>query len=545
VTKDKDVTDEAQVPVSGATVQPYRRGGTASGTATIGTAQTVAMFDVGSIEAGDTLQLASDLIAGSSTPTVTVDSVDSGVQITCTIATGGSMSVAVDDRLVPTNSTPTVYDESSGTSPLASFTTDADGYAEGYVQAHQAVDVLISGGGADSKFYADLDIDVEDHHVNADSFATVQAAIDFAPARSIVHFSSRNYPISTVLSITKSLQFIGEGVGENQAVDDNQQGTTFTVSGSNTGCFSCTTDGIGGLVFKDFRIQGPGTAGTGIGIELNAAASTISSPYFENVIVTAMGSHGIHCDFVDFPYMYKTSCLLNKGDGFRFTGTCTQVRMDHIYSLQNDDAGITCNTVLGFQLAGIGVQDNHQDQTGKTSDTTPELNMNTVHEVSIQRIDFEDFDQLNSDTAIIMQNCRGVHISGNAFVNPLNGGRGIYVERNNDGVFIGPNRFTNVDIGIKIADNAGDALDVSSNMLVMDQGWTTTPTTDFDIPNATDRTDKNIVILSSANGFLPPVYTDASEPAGGSTMWEGAIWYRRDGTNGWFGDDGATQIQLG
>jgi hypothetical protein len=117
------------------------------------------MFDVGSIEAGDTLQLASDLIAGSSTPTVTVDSVDSGVQITCTIATGGSMSVAVDDRLVPTNSTPTVYDESSGTSTLASFTTDADGYAEGYVQAHQAVDVLISGGGADSKFYADLDIE--------------------------------------------------------------------------------------------------------------------------------------------------------------------------------------------------------------------------------------------------------------------------------------------------------------------------------------------------------------------------------------------------
>jgi hypothetical protein len=204
VTKDKDVTDEAQVPVSGA-------GATVSTGSTVSngaTDQTIAVFDVGSIEPGDTLQLESDLIAGNSTPTVTVDAapfgIASGTSIRVDSDSNGDFVMPTDGRIVPTNSTPTVYDESSGTSTLASFTTDADGYAEGYIQAHQAVDVLISGGGADSKFYADLNIEVEDHHVNADSFATVQAAIDFAPARSIVHFSSRNYPISTALSITKS-----------------------------------------------------------------------------------------------------------------------------------------------------------------------------------------------------------------------------------------------------------------------------------------------------------------------------------------------------
>jgi hypothetical protein len=283
------------------------------------------------------------------------------------------------------------------------------------------------------------------------------------------------------------------------------------------------------LAFKRFRIQG--ASGTGIGIELNATTTPIASPVFEDLVITGMGSHGIHCDLVNFPLFINVTSLINEGDGFRFTGNCAQVRMVHTYALQNDDQGINCNNVLGFQLDGVGVEDNQQDQTAKSDDANPQMMLESTSDVSIQRVDFESFAQATTKTALAMNNCRGVQIAGNTFVNLSVGGRGIFVDENDDGICIMANSFGEVATAIEVN---GGATDVSQNVFIGPNGYANAVTTALTLPTVAQRESKNIVVMDTAGshsgstlthvrGLLLPVYTTAKLPTASGC--EGAIAY--------------------
>jgi hypothetical protein len=553
VTKDKDVADESQVPASGITVTTYRRGCAVSSGSTVSdgaTNQSLAVFDVGEIKDGDTLQLASDVIAGNSTPSVTVDNITGPTSVQVDSDSNGDFTVVADDRLVITNNTPAAYDEPSGTSSLGSITTDAYGYARAYLECEgQAIDVKLSGSGIDATMRYDEFLGGAESHVTyADDFATLQDAIDATPERGTLQLSSRQYEPSATLEITRSIRIRGEGRGENEFADDTQVGTTIKQFSANTEVIKCVTDGAGGIIIEDLRIQGPASSGTGDGIRFEASATPISYIVFRNLEITGCGNHGLYLKHCNFPLI--TNCLIqgNYGDGVRLFGTSpspllAQARIFHTYLNDNQDFGLYCNNTVGLQVDGIGIEDNQQEQSGKSDDGWPMMYLQTCHEVSIQRIDFEDWQQTTTKTAIEMANCLGVHISANAFVNPATETDtiGIKVMSGCEGLFIGPNRFTEVNgTCIWIKDNTTDGEIVVKNALIMDQGYQGSVGTTIDLPPVADRENKNIVVLDESIGMMLPVIPTASLPAAAAGN-EGCIVY--DSTaNTFIGSDGTDWV---
>lgn len=512
VTKDYSGSDARQIPASGVTVTPYRRGFTVNEVVNpVGTNEDVTVFDVGDVKAGDTLQLASDLIAGAATPTVTVDSIQGPTLIRLDSASG-SMVLAVDDRLVPTNNTPAAFDEPSGASSLGSFTTDAYGHARGYLEAEgNAVDVLISGGGVDSVMYYDEFLGgSESLTVYADDYATLQDAIDACESRAVLQLSSKQYTVSTKLTVSDHLTIRGEGRGENQfSGDDTHLGTTLYVDSINTTCIECTTDTIV-LNVESLRIQGPGgsTAGTGKGIYMSASSNPNHLRCYD-LLISGMGLHGIHLTKNDFPIIERVSCSLNNGDGIRCDSISTQVRLFHSYFLSNADFGVYFNNVLGFQIDGIGIQANHTNQTAKSNDGNPQLMLESTHDGSIQRIDFEDFDDATTQTAIVLRNCRGIVIAGNTFINAAatpEVGRGIYIRNNNDGICIQANRFDELDEGITFEDLSTTA---SHNIFIGPNAYNNDVTTAITLPSVANMADQNIVVLDTAGDSVAGVITNA------------------------------------
>ena len=131
------------VPAGSSTINVYRQGATVSSTKTlVAGADTISVYDPGSIRVGDTIQLEATATQWSVT-------VISGGSIT--VATGNSVTVTLGQRLIVITARPNVYidvsgfTQASGTVGQAPSTGAASGASAWYAK-QRVVDVIASGG---------------------------------------------------------------------------------------------------------------------------------------------------------------------------------------------------------------------------------------------------------------------------------------------------------------------------------------------------------------------------------------------------------------
>ena len=517
ITRDFSGSDARQVPAS-ATLTPYREGAVASAGASVvalATGVAVTIFDKGRLEVGDTLQLASDLIAGSGTPTITVATIVSPTSITVDHSTGGTMTISIDDYLVPTNATPTLYDERSGASTLATWTSDGTtGRADAWA-SERFINILVSGSGLDSQMLHDEAAGDSGQIINVKDFPTIQDAIDFAEPGATVYLPSDNYA-AEALVITEKITLLGDGIGNNLT---GEAGTILNQVDTSSHIISCVTDQADYITIKGMRLQGVSSSGTGNGINMVASGSgvRISQVKLDDLFIVNCANHGVHFSQINFPWMSRVVSISNEAYGFSIAN-CAYVKMLHTYALDNETYGIHCGSTTGFHLSGLGVQDNQS--ASAADDLFPQLWLNTVHGVTIQNTDFENFNKTNAKTAIQFRSCRGVNIFANDFINSSETGtRGIFIEDNNRAVVIGPNRFNKVDTAIEIAVDSTISLDV----FIHGQSYDTVAT-EIVMPTVANRDNKNIVAVDNTTGYVLPAYATGNLPTP-ATGNEGSIAY--------------------
>ena len=143
---ERTVQDTSGTALSGVSVTIYREGATLNGAASGTTPLTCTVHHNGLIRAGDTVFV--------NTTTGTLYSVDSTTATTVVISGFlGTLSLSSGDRLVPSNSQPTIYSDAHGNTSVSNpLTTSATGYANCYIGAG-IYDVLISGGAATSTLF--------------------------------------------------------------------------------------------------------------------------------------------------------------------------------------------------------------------------------------------------------------------------------------------------------------------------------------------------------------------------------------------------------
>lgn len=349
-------------------------------------------------------------------------------------------------------------------------------------------------------------------------YGSIQEAIDRAAPGAVIYVPSGVYDENIV--IDKKLTLLGDHIGENPFIATDQAGTVIQPTTRDSHAITIRTPAS--LVqIKDLRIQGSGRPGKGDGIHIvgERPDNPVSTVILENVFVTAVGRHGVYCRDVDFPYLRNVHSVANKNSGFWFESS-VQVLCVHCYALDNDLTGVRLDGVGGFQWLGIGIERNQG--RGQNPDIDAQLLATSSGSIVISRTDLENFDLPGgSNTALAFGSCTGVSILGNAFYNPEPGGRGILIEGNNRGVFVGSNSFTNVDTAIKIAHEVdrGNGV-VSSNVLIANQGYRSGINARIVLPPMEQRSGKGIVVMGD-QGILPPSFNQASRPAPSSALADG------------------------
>ena len=531
VTKDYSVSDTRQIPASGVTVTVYKQGATVNGAQTVtDTTQNVSItcFDAGRAVALDTVQRATDVIAGNATPTCSVDSVDTTTspqysEIVLDSDSNGAMAFSDNERMVIIDNGPTLYDESSGISPLGAMTTAADGYAECYVR-ERFVDVKLSGGGITTRmlYNEESGSTHQGARLNVQDFTTPQAAVDACPAGGTVYFPAGQYEIANPLTLTRSIHIQGDGRGN---------GTTIRGTNAASHLISCTTDGTRYIHISDLKLSGAttATAQNGINLVASSGANRITYPRFERLFIEECGNHGIYLQDVDYPLFLDCFIENNNADGIR-VNAAAWVKGIHVYCNNNEKFGVRVLGSLGFWWNGVGCQDN---QISGAADTLePQMYITDSHAVLIEDSDFEEFNKTTSKTALTIQACNGVTIQNNFFYSTTaTGTTGIYLHASNDGVYIGPNAFQSVATCI-VYGNVAQVTTITKNAFIAPQAFISGTTTGITIPPVADRVGQNITICGAGpgmdEGLMLPAQAAGSLPTSDADN-EGCLFY--DTTN--------------
>jgi hypothetical protein len=349
-------------------------------------------------------------------------------------------------------------------------------------------------------------------------FGSIQEAIDRAAPGAVIYIPSGIYNENIV--IDKQLTIQGDQIGANPFIATDHAGTVIQPTSRDS--HAITIRAPASLVqIKDLRIQGADRPGDGDGIHIvgDRPVNKVSTVTIENVFITAVGRHGVYCHDVDFPYLNNVHSVGNKHSGFWFE-TSAQVLCVHTYALENDLTGVRVDAVGGFQWHGIGIERNQT--RGRNPDIDAQLFVTSSSAIIIGRTDFETFDRPGgANTAMAFRSCTGVNILGNAINNAEIGGRGILIDGNNKGVFIGSNQFVNVDTAIKIT-HESDREDgtVSSDILIANQGYRKGINARIVLPPMEQRSGKGIVVMGD-QGILPPSFSQASRPAPSGALADG------------------------
>lgn len=143
---EKTCQDTSGNAVSGASVSIFREGATVNGNQSGTTPLTVTVRNRGKIVAADTV-----FVNTTTGTTYTVDSVTA----TTVVISGfvGTLALTSGDRLIPSNSLPTLYsDDQAGATTANPLTSDSAGLAACWLSA-AVYDVILSGGGLATKLF--------------------------------------------------------------------------------------------------------------------------------------------------------------------------------------------------------------------------------------------------------------------------------------------------------------------------------------------------------------------------------------------------------
>lgn len=258
---DHRVPDTLGNAISGASVTLYREGATVvSGTGT--SPLTVTVRHRGKIAAADTVFI--------NTTTGTTYSVDS-VTATTVVISGfaGTLTLTSGDRIIPSNSQPTLYgDDQGGATTSNPLTTSATGRANCWME-FGAYDVIVSGGGATTTAFTSQ---VAPTHTPgqtryADEFGSIQLAINDLPSTGgTVRLSGNTtYTITTAITVPDDVELVGGGYS---TIIKKNVGTAMGCivnSGANTLGTGTQNNRI---VIRNMKIIGEATATTNYAIRM-------------------------------------------------------------------------------------------------------------------------------------------------------------------------------------------------------------------------------------------------------------------------------------
>lgn len=340
--------------IIGASVTVYREGASVAAATSSTAPITISVLHPGKIKTGDLVTVGSFPIDATLIgQTFLVTNVSSSAIILDSFT--GTLTVGVNDRLIPINDQPTIYQDDQGVNEATNpIVTDSSGEARGFVE-YAAYDVITSAAGGNILPRLQEGVVCSTEAPGqirfADAFATlsdtggIQEAIDDLPSTGgMVRLSNRTYLINSTLNITKSDVTV-EGVGDGSLLQMNDSpgvhffgqqslgitGSRFTVrnlkldgvNSSNTNgrgfnfgtCSDCLLDNVTIVNMSDAavgtnaagpstttrlrvincRIDSPGDAGStdGYGIILNNASdSIIRGNYINNTRAASIFGFG-------------------------------------------------------------------------------------------------------------------------------------------------------------------------------------------------------------------------------------------------------------
>jgi len=173
------------IPASGASVTLYREGATVNNAQSGSSGAAVTVYHSGKLKTGDTVQVVT--LPG----TVQAQTYSVGaVTATTVVLSGAAWNVAASDRLIATNSQPTLYaDDQGGTSTPNPLSTSATGLASCFIE-YGAYDYQVSGGGLSTTFFVGMVSSTEapgqvryvDDFAANSSTGGIQEAVDDLPS---------------------------------------------------------------------------------------------------------------------------------------------------------------------------------------------------------------------------------------------------------------------------------------------------------------------------------------------------------------------------
>ncbi len=300
VLRDKSSGDNAQIPLSDATLHVYKQGATISAITTVTSSNTtVAVFNVGKLVVGDVLQLGTD-----DTKTMTVISVNSDVQVTLRRVTN-DVALSVGDRLVKASDRPDTFADSTGTLLIgADVSLDEAGQGSFYCPESR-FDYIVSGTGITPTLYIDAESGWErggTTWVNVMDFPTFQAAVDSIPVSTfgfktgVVYVPAGTYSPSTVPAFTgvvlqSGTAIIGETAGVYLTLPAGYENTDMIVV-------------VGSVVrLENLNMIGPGVPGSGVGLNVGNRAVNLQDLIVRNCSFAATASWGIKMEPLSSGYI--------------------------------------------------------------------------------------------------------------------------------------------------------------------------------------------------------------------------------------------------
>ncbi len=212
--KPKSGSDDAQIPLTGATLAVTRQGATVRTQATLyeQDTTTVDVHDCGLIEVGEVLLANFDDAIELLVVSIAPDRRSMQLQ-----NIGGFTALAVGDRLRPTTGHPALFKDPRGQQALSTPTVDSLGYVW-FFTGTKTVDFVVSGGGLSSpRMYTDKPVGWRregETWRNVNDYASIQAAIDSLPAEGgTVFIPAGEYTLTQTLytPCDRPCHIVGEG----------------------------------------------------------------------------------------------------------------------------------------------------------------------------------------------------------------------------------------------------------------------------------------------------------------------------------------------
>lgn len=376
--QNKSVSDAAQIPAPLCTVDVYKQGATVANTVTVTSTPTaVAVYSTGRIIVGDLVQVGTD-----PTQAMSVVSIDTITQLTLQRAGPTNVALGPGARLLPTTNRPNVFQEPSGTllavgSPT--LTTDSQGQVSFYV-AEFKFDYIVSGAAITTVLFPDGESGWSrggGNWVNVKDFPTIQAAIDHVTT--VFGDGTVFIPGGMIYDPTTTPKFQGIVVPYGVSIVGENTTLSMPAGFENTDMIQVTGSDVR---IRGLRLQGPGVAGSGCGINVIGAA--IQQVVLSELYIFQTASWAINM-------LPNSGGFISHSQGYRVT--CYQAASGGSLQIGNTTGPVDSVSFVGCAFNGP------PDNTTYGPDS---LTRGAVHISQCNNIGFTDctFEPTNSGTAV-------------------------------------------------------------------------------------------------------------------------------------------------